>query len=280
MVLETPDGVQLLFSSRDEGGRSHVLATELTITDSMVEAEPRDLTVVLAPGGLGGFDEDGVMACSVIAVGDTWYLYYVGWNRGVTVPFRNALGLAVSDDGGVTWRRQGDGPIDGPILDRSIHDPAFVASGCAFASSDGYRMLYTSGVAWEPDEDQMKPHYNLKMAQSPDARAWLPTGQTAIDFASTAEHAITCPTVLDLEDRLVAWFCARGEHYSIYVAESTDGIEWRRHADPVLDVGTASWEDQMVCYPRVLRRGKQLIMVYNGNGYGRTGIGYATAELE
>ena len=31
-------------------------------------------------------------------------LYYSGWNRGVTVPYRNAVGIAVSDDDGDTFR--------------------------------------------------------------------------------------------------------------------------------------------------------------------------------
>jgi hypothetical protein len=43
-----------------------------------------------------------------------------------------------------------------------------------------------------------------------------------------------------------------------------------------LDVSAAEWESEMVTYPLVIRRKHTLWMLYNGNGYGRTGIGLAT----
>ncbi len=36
----------------------------------------------------------------------------------------------------------------------------------------------------------------------------------------------------------------------------------------------------MLAYPAVFERGQLKYLLYNGNGYGRTGIGYATADEE
>ena len=35
------------------------------------------------------------------------------------------------------------------------------------------------------------------------------------------------------------------------------------------------WEDTMVCYPFIVERNDSLFMFYNGNGFGKTGVGYA-----
>jgi hypothetical protein len=36
----------------------------------------------------------------------------------------------------------------------------------------------------------------------------------------------------------------------------------------------------MIAYPNVLRYGDERFMFYNGNGFGRTGFGYAVAAID
>jgi hypothetical protein len=36
----------------------------------------------------------------------------------------------------------------------------------------------------------------------------------------------------------------------------------------------------MICYPNVVQYRGTLYLFYNGNGFGQTGIGYATCKLE
>ena len=66
------------------------------------------------------------------------------------------------------------------------------------------------------------------------------------------------------------------EKYRIGYAESEDGIRWERcDALGGIDVSTDGWDSFMVAYPHVVKVHGQLHMFYNGNGFGRTGIGYA-----
>ena len=59
----------------------------------------------------GPFDDSGAMPSCIVNRGGQKYLYYIGWNRGVTVPSRNSIGLAISDDGGLTFERAYEGPV-------------------------------------------------------------------------------------------------------------------------------------------------------------------------
>ncbi len=44
-----------------------------------------------------------------------------------------------------------------------------------------------------------------------------------------------------------------------------------------IDVSASGWDSEMVTYPAVIDDGARLHMFYNGNDYGRSGIGYATS---
>jgi hypothetical protein len=86
--------------------------------------------------------------------------------------------------------------------------------------------------------------------------------------------------VVKADDGYRMWFAARGERYRIGYAESGDGIEWSRDDSRAgIDPGPDDWDSEMACYPYVLRHREHEYMLYNGNGYGATGIGYAVREV-
>ena len=79
------------------------------------------------------------------------------------------------------------------------------------------------------------------------------------------------------------WFCSRATAtqptYRIRYAELADGIDWKRlEKGPGLDVSDHGWDSEMVCYPYVFDHAGSRYMLYNGNGYGRTGFGIAILE--
>ena len=41
-----------------------------------------------------------------------------------------------------------------------------------------------------------------------------------------------------------------------------------------------SIQKEMIAYPHVIRNKNELIMFYNGNGYGKTGIGIAKLKID
>jgi hypothetical protein len=72
------------------------------------------------------------------------------------------------------------------------------------------------------------------------------------------------------------WYCFRGPSYRIGYAESRDGLSWRRQdAEGGLLPSEGGWDSEMTAYPFVFDEGGRRFMAYNGNGYGRTGVGLA-----
>ena len=84
------------------------------------------------------------------------------------------------------------------------------------------------------------------------------------------------------------WYCYRGsvdyrtrrdQAYRIGYAESSDGITWQRLDDEVgIERSESGWDSVMMEYPFVYDHGGRKIMLYNGNGFGETGFGYAILE--
>lgn len=268
------DRYRIYFSARDDARRSHTgfVVVDLQRPDAILELSA---SPVLSPGGLGLFDDSGAMATWLTKVGNKRYLYYIGWNLGVTVPFRNALGLAISENGAPFVRY-----ASGPILDRSLHEPHFCASCCVMREDDEHwRIWYLSCTGWVEREGKPEHRYHIKYAESADGIHWQRNGQVAIDYANRHETAISRPSVLRDAEGWKMWYSYRGDSYRIGYAESVDGRQWIRQDHRAgIEVSASGWDAEMIEYPYVFDHEGQRFMLYNGNDYGRSGFGLAVLD--
>lgn len=260
----------LYFSARDEQGRAHIGHAEIDLSARRVLSVGPEPSLGL--GALGAFDDSGVTSSWVLRRGTELYHYYSGWSLGVTVPFYLAIGLAVSSDGGRTYHRVSHGPVVG----RDTRDPYLAASPCILIDNGIWRMWYVSGSRWESRPDGARHYYHIRYAESADGIDWRRDGTVCIDYQSESEHAIARPCVVKDGNVYRMWYCYRGARYAIGYAESQDGIVWRRmDAEAGLPVSESGWDSGMVAYAFVFDDGDRRYMLYNGNGYGQTGIGLA-----
>lgn len=261
---------RLYFSARDIQNRSRTFRAlfDLSRLQDGLISEPE---LVLDLGELGTFDDSGAMASWLCIEGEARYLYYTGWNLGQTVPFRNAIGLAIS---------LRDGPFEriglGPIMDRTIAEPHFVANPCVLKTDVCWSMWYLSCVEWTETLDGPRHRYHIKHASSRDGVVWAREGVVAIDFEDQSEFAISRPSVLRLGGKWWMWFSCRGKHYRIRSATSLDGVSWRREAASFgLDANGFGLEQEMVEYLYLFVEEGVLYAAYNGDGYGRDGVLFA-----
>lgn len=277
--------MRIYFGTRD--------ATHRTLT-TFIDVDANEPHVILAEhdrpvlelGCRGAFDDCGVMPSWVVRRGGEVYLYYIGWNVADTVRYRLSIGLAVSDDDGITFRRY----AAGPIMDRSIGDPFFVSNPCVLADDGGaWRMWYLSCTKWEMIGELSEPYYHIKYAESDDGINWRRGGQAAIELAGD-EAGLARPCVIKRDNEYCMWYCyrkARGYRdersasYRIGFARSADGAVWtRRDGDAGIPVSEGGWDADMIAYPFVYTIGERAVMLYNGNGFGTSGFGYAVADWQ
>jgi hypothetical protein len=75
------------------------------------------------------------------------------------------------------------------------------------------------------------------------------------------------------------WYSYSSRNYKIGYAESSDGIRWRRKDDNAgLDVSKTGWDSEMVAYAFIFLHNEKKYMLYNGNSFGKNGMGYAVLD--
>ncbi|HEU4511190.1 MAG TPA: hypothetical protein VFR78_23365 [Pyrinomonadaceae bacterium] len=270
VVDRIDDGYRVYFSSRDPRGRAQVGFFE---TDAAFQSVTRvSQNPVIELGPLGAFDDSGVTTSWIVNHQGKKYHYYSGWSLGVSVPFYFFVGLAISEDGGQTYQRVSPSPV----LERNSVDPYLTASPCVLIEDGRWRMWYVSGTGWEMKAGKPEHRYHIKYAESADGIRWKREGLVCIDYRSANEYAISRPCVIKDGDVYRMWYASRGDSYRIGYAESADGLAWIRKDDESgIDVSSSGWDSEMLAYPYVFKHEGDYYMLYNGNGYGKTGIGLA-----
>jgi hypothetical protein len=262
--------IRVFFGTRDSGNRSQIAFLDMDLAEPS-RAVDLCAAPVLTPGPRGAFDDSGVSMGCLLEVAGAIHLYYLGWNLGVTVPFRNTVGLALADGPDAPFRKISAAPV----LDRSKEDPFSISYPWVLPDAGGYWMWYGSTVSWGPGFGDMT--HAIRHATSPDGRAWARHPNPVLVPAGAGESVVVRPCVIRDADCFRMWFSARGPGYRLGYAESEDGLAWkRRDEDAGFAPSGSGWDSSEIAYPHVFDCAGARWMLYNGNGFGRTGIGLAT----
>ena len=274
---------RIYYATRDAENRSRISYIDVEAGNPERILYEHDQPV-LSLGPLGAFDDCGVMPSWVLSIGDTKYMYYIGWTVRNTIPYHNSVGLVMSRDGGKTFNRLSEGPV----LGTTFHEPYFTGTSCVVVEDDFWQMWYLSCTKWEVYNGKPEPFYHIKYAESRDGLNWEREGIVAIDYATRCEGGIVKASVLKEGGIYKMWYSYRAgqgyredveKSYRIGYAESEDGKQWVRLDDRVnLEVSESGWDSGMLAYPHVVVHEGKKYMFYNGSGFGRSGFGYAISS--
>ncbi len=282
--------VRIYFSTREWDSPNGKYLSHIAFVD--MEKNLRDIIrvsdkTVIPLGALGCFDEHGIFPMNVLRHRDIVYGYTCGWSRRVSVSVDTAIGLAVSHDEGLTFRRIGDGPV----LAASVHEPCLIGDGFVKVVNNQFHIWYIFGIGWKKKsvDSAADRIYKIGHAVSNDGVNWIKEeARQIISDRLGKDESQALPTVINIGGRYHMFFCFRQsfdfrknkEHgYRIGHAYSDDLINWTRDDDhPLLDVSPGQWDSDMVCYPHAFEQDKKIYLLYNGNEFGRYGFGLAVLE--
>lgn len=264
---------RVFYSGRDAQNRSSVGWVDIDL-DRMAVVEVCDRPA-FEFGPEGSFYSHGVSIGNCYEAGGRRYMLFMGWQQPPGGHWRGDIGrLVVGAD--LSLRLDGDQPFIGA----SALDPVSLSYPWVERDGAGWRMWYGSTVAWDTGGGEML--HVINQATSADGDTWQREG-LAVPFGLGLAQAFSRPTVLaDGAGGWDMWFSYRnglGTKYRIGRASSSDGLGWRlRLQETGIDVSPSGWDSEMIEYPYVFRHGQACYMLYNGNGYGRTGFGIAVHE--
>ncbi len=274
--------VRVYFGVRDVSNNTRTTFVDLDINNlnniKYVHNRP-----ILDLGKIGAFDDSGANVSSVFKFNNKIYLYYIGWNPSTTVHTRNSIGLAISTDNGFTFTRL----FDGAILDRNKDEPYYTGAVDVIMENDIWKIWYTSGTEWKILKGRPEIFYHIKYATSKNGIDWKRENISCIP-PNNAFEATARPCVIKDENLYKMWYSRRNlnefrtdskNSYRAGYAESLDGINWERLDEQAgIGLSKSGWDSEAIAYPYVIKIKNKLVMFYNGNGFGKTGFGYAIYE--
>jgi len=260
------DAYRVYFSTRDPENRSHTSSFDYSLSERRIIDMSEEL--LFGPGERGHFDDCGVTMSGCISEENKYY--YMGWSLPKTVPFSNEIGLAELDENS-RFRRSSNRPVIG----KCEKEPLSFGYPWVLKTDSQYMMWYDTILSW-PGNSTDDYEFVLRAAVSQNGVSWEKIYDVEFPFLP-GERAIARPCI-EYENGIFRMWASIDKYgkYSLCYAESKDGFLWQRcefnwsgHETP------GEWESDEQAYPFVFKSGTDRFMLYNGNSYGRTGIGLA-----
>lgn len=279
------DYVRVYFSSRypkDENNQSTSITTFLELDRNNLKNILRVANKpVLSLGGLGSFDENAIYPTSVIRHENTVRLYYAGWSRCKSVPFNTSIGMAISNDNGVTFKRYSNGPI----ISASMDEPFVISGPKVRRFENKWFLYYLAGKRWINHNGKPEIIYKNRMATSLDGITWKKENRDILCNVLDENECQAGPDVFELNGLYHMYFAYRegldfrektGRGYKIGYAVSDDKYNWtRKDKEGGISYSKNGWDSTMHHYPHVFQLDGNFYMLYNGNDFGKYGFGLA-----
>lgn len=258
-------------TTHDNFGRTTYLDVSASNPSKIIFIETNRATLGL--GNPGTFDDCGAIPSCCLQVDDKHYLYYVGFQRSIKVPYMLFPGLALSNDA-ITFKRFSQAPL----LDRNKSNFLSYAAPCVISDEGIFKMWLWIGNEWIKLNGKDYLSASIGYAESNDAINWIIKKTDCISPALDTEFSVGRPWVIKENGLYKMFYSVRHikKMYRLGYAESTDGINWtRKDAEVGIDVSETGWDSEMICYPAVIKVEDRTYLFYNGNNNGETGFGWA-----
>lgn len=272
-ILLEGDLFRVFYDGRDPQNRSSVGFVDVDILKCKVmyiHNKP-----VFEHGPENSFYSHGVSIGNCYEADGHRYILFMGWQFPQGGHWRGDIGrLRLNDDFSLEL------DDDKPFMGLDARDQVSLSYPWVLRERLQYHMWYGSTVTWDAGNGEML--HVINYATSMNGHEWNRLG-LALPYELGVAQVFSRPTVVADPDGYHMWFSCRsgkpGQKYRIGYAHSMSRENWElRLADSGIDVSQSGWDCEMIEYPYVFDHKGQRFMLYNGNGYGRTGFGLAVSE--
>jgi hypothetical protein len=270
----TGDIYRIFFSGRDENNRSSVGAVDVDIVQRKVLVD--HYFPFFEHGPIGSFYADGVSIGNCYEANGIKYMLFMGWQTPVHGHWRGDIGrLTVTPE--LSLQLEDETPFMG--ID-SVDPISLSYPWVHERVLGGFDMWYGSTLKWDAGNGEML--HVIQHATSVEGNKWCRNG-LAVPYELGLAQAFSRPTIVaSANGDFEMWFSYRsgaGEKYRIGYAKSEDGKSWNLDLDGAgIDVSVSGWDSEMIEYPFIFNHNGTQYMLYNGNGYGKTGFGLAVLD--
>ena len=258
--------------ARDSQGRSHVIRADAVVSEIGALRLLSAWEVLASPGPPGHFDEAGIVVSDLEATPSGVFALTHGWRLRRPNGWFNGIGsMDITPDlRSVAARR-----VSAPIVMSDL-DP--ISTAYPHRDRLSGDLLYCSTTSISADSGYPIGYRIHRRNRDRTSSVFL----DPLWRSKAGLYAYARPQTLVWEDDRHLWLCSKGDKYRIE--------HWRFRENSRSPAGLVrgglgltpsgdGGEVSEVSYPHVSVVERNLLMLYNGDGYGRTGFGVAIAPV-
>ncbi len=268
--------IRIFLTSLDDKGRGRPGYIDVAAKDP-TNVLGVSSSALLDVGEPGAFDDNGVVPLSIVQADPSiLFMYYSGFELCTQIRYRIFTGLAISRDGGLSFKRYSRCPI----LDRTDEGLFFRGSPFVMLDEGVFKLWYVVGSEWTNISDKSLPVYDMRYQESKDGVHWSDKGKLSLEITGEDEHGFGRPWIVKRgANKYQLFYSVRRRSFGAYrlgYAESNDGISWiRKDEEFGLDVTPGGFDSNAIMYSTVISVKNKTYCFYNGNNFGVDGFGVA-----
>lgn len=263
--------VRIFFSSRNLKNKAGITFIDLDI--DRFELLNNKLNILFkAEGYTNTYFRDGISLGNIFSHKMRYFLSFMGWDISSKSPWEGRVGIAEIDPFSPSLLYISDTPI----IETFEHVDSSLSYPMVRAINDELHIWYGNTLKKDAGNGDMLHTIHLSILKSDNS---LEHKGQVIDYEIGKSQAFSRPTILEHNGTLNMLYSVRGisTNYRIKRVVSNDGFTWEK-ADFQLIGTNHLGEQEMQCYPYLITIADKVFLFYNGNEYGRSGMGIAILE--
>ena len=257
---------RIFFNSRDKNQRSSIYSIDFDLDSRRLI--PDTLKVQFLLNSLDSYFKDGVSLGSHFELDGVTWVGFMGW---INPPFKHWYGTI----GKFQLNSNFDFEcIEGsPWFDLDSYDHTSLSYPAVYISKNVMHVWYGTTLTWDGGNGEMV--HVLKEKTSKD-HVQFESSNRIVEWKLGESQAFSRPSILETHDRFLMAYSVRGSatKYRIGFGIIEDDSTIVKETS-TFSTSDATWESEMVEYPYLVSHRDSIYMFYNGNGYGKSGIGLA-----
>lgn len=258
--------LRIFFNSRDIKNRSSIYSIDFF--PKTLKPDYGSVSLQHLYGVENSYFSHGISIGQLFSLNGEICLSVMGWKNPEDRHWEGRIGyIPLDEDGNLTKLSTH------PWMDLDQEDPISLSYPAVFEDADSKSIWYGSTYTWDSGNGEMV-HVLKEAKLAHDGR--VIKGDKIMPYVLGSAQAFSRPAIVRIENILLMAYSYRGNttKYRIGFMQIGD-MSTASHLNGITPFLTSnnSWESEMVEYPSFFYLNDQLYMLYNGNSFGKTGIG-------
>jgi hypothetical protein len=257
---------RIFFNSRDLNQRSSVYSVDINLNSQRIIPDTLKIQFLLEFSD--SYFKDGISLGSYFELDGVDWISFMGWINPPSEHWYGTIGR---------FRLNSNFDLESieenPWFELDSDDPISLSYPTVYFSQSVMHIWYGSTLTWDGGNGEMV--HILKEKISRDFRKFQNSNRF-VEWKMGESQAFSRPSVVEVQDHFLLAYSVRGNKtkYRIGFGIIEDGSHIVRQI-AIYPTSTSTWESEMVEYPCLVSHKDSIFMFYNGNGYGKSGIGLA-----